>query len=163
MGTTVRVFETDVWVPSPIGKVFEFFADAANLNEITPPWLNFRITTPMPVEMKVGALIDYRLRLRGVPISWRTRISEWNPPFRFADEQLKGPYTRWYHVHTFEELDGGTVCRDRVEYAHPGGSIVHSLLVRPDLERIFAYRQQRFLELFGAGTAGAGSRSLAMS
>lgn len=160
MAARTHIFETDIWLPAPVDRVFAFFADASNLDSITPPWLRFRILTPMPLTMSVGAILDYRISLHGFPITWRTRISEWAPPFRFADEQLKGPYYRWYHVHTFEELEGGTVCRDRVEYSHPGGLIVHSLLVRPDVERIFRYRQQRLQEIFGHTHADSHPRSL---
>lgn len=147
----VHVFETDLWLAAPIERVFAFFADAANLDAITPPWLRFSIKTPppIPIALDVGVLIDYRLSLHGVPISWRTRIAEWSPPARFVDEQVRGPYRLWRHTHTFEALDGGTVCRDRVEYAHAGGAVVHTLLVRPDIERIFRYRQDRLAEMFG--------------
>lgn len=128
--------------------MFPFFADARNLERITPPWLRFRILTPGPIEMRVGALIDYRLRIRGVPVRWRTRIAAWEPPHRFVDEQVRGPYRRWVHEHTFEPTDGGTLCRDRVEYAVPGGALIARLLVRPDVERIFAYRRAVLASLF---------------
>jgi ligand-binding SRPBCC domain-containing protein len=137
----------ELFLPLPREQVFAFFADARNLEAITPPWLAFRITTPGPIVMEPGALIDYRLRLRGVPIGWRTRISAWEPPHRFVDEQLRGPYSLWQHEHTFEDVDGGTLVSDRVTYSHFGGRLINGLLVRPDLERIFAYRKQRTLEL----------------
>lgn len=141
--------ETDFWLPHPRDAVFDFFADATNLEAITPPWLNFRITTPLPIEMRPGALIDYRLRLHGVPLQWRTEIAVWEPPFRFVDQQLRGPYRLWRHLHTFEEHDGGTRCRDVVDYAFFGGPLVHALLVKRDLERIFAYREERIRAHFG--------------
>lgn len=137
------------WLPRPLAELFPFFADAANLERITPPWLAFHILTPPPIEMHPGALIDYRLRVRGIPLRWRTRIAVWEPPARFVDEQVRGPYRLWVHEHTFAERDGGTVCRDAVRYAVPGGELVHRLLVRPDVERIFAHRQQALRELFG--------------
>ena len=128
--------------------MFDFFADACNLSKITPPWLQFQVLTPPPIEMRIGALIDYRLKLHGVPIRWRTRIADWDPPYRFADEQVRGPYRRWYHVHTFDEVDGQTVAGDVVEYSAPGGALVNWLLVQRDVERIFTYRRQVLLETF---------------
>jgi ligand-binding SRPBCC domain-containing protein len=143
-----HLWETEIWLPRPVGEVFPFFADAGNLDLLTPAWLRFEILTPRPIEMKTGALIDYRLRLRGFPIRWRTRICEWLPPVRFVDEQLRGPYRLWHHTHTFTERDGGTVVGDRVRYAVPGGAVVNALFVRRDVERIFAFRQQKLAELF---------------
>jgi ligand-binding SRPBCC domain-containing protein len=137
------------WLPRPLVELFPFFADAANLERITPPWLGFHILTPPPIEMRPGALIDYRLRVRGIPLRWRTRIAVWEPPGRFVDEQVRGPYRRWVHEHTFVERDGGALCRDSVRYAVPGGELVHRWLVRPDVERIFAWRQQALARLFG--------------
>jgi len=134
-------------------EVFPFFADAANLEFLTPSLLHFRVLTPR-IEMREGALIDYRLRIRGVPVGWRTEIEMWEPPLRFVDRQVKGPYRLWRHLHTFEEMDGGTLCGDVVEYelpAVPGRGLVHKWLVRPDLERIFDYRAERMQERFGAG------------
>jgi ligand-binding SRPBCC domain-containing protein len=152
----VHTLETDTWLPRPIDEVFAFFGDAHNLQRITPPFLNFRILTPAPITMGVGTLIDYRIKLRGVPITWRTRISAWEPSRRFIDEQLKGPYRTWIHEHTFEpETRGGvagTLCRDVVTYSAPGGSLIHRTLVRPDLERIFRYRQSAMHEIMGGTT-----------
>lgn len=147
-----HVLETSLWLPVSRDRLFPFFADAANLNIITPPWVHFRILTPMPIEMRVGTLLDYRIRLRGFPIRWRTKITAWEPGVRFVDEQLKGPYYLWRHEHTFEDHNGGTLCRDKVTYAHPGGALVHRWLVGPDVARIFEYRQQRLLDLFGAAS-----------
>lgn len=100
-------------VPHPIERAFEFYGNARNLERITPPWLGFEVTTPGPIEMGVGTLIEYRLRLHRVPVRWRTRIEVWEPPRRFVDAQVKGPYSLWEHTHTFEE-DGpeATVIRD---------------------------------------------------
>jgi ligand-binding SRPBCC domain-containing protein len=151
---TVHRFEMEQWLPRPRTEVFPFFADAANLQAITPPWLDFKVVMPGPITMRPGALIDYRLKLRGIPIGWRTEISVWEPPFRFVDRQLKGPYRQWIHEHTFEEKDGGTLCRDRVDYAVPGGTLVNRLFVRRDVETIFAFRREQLDRLF-AGSAVA--------
>ena len=142
-----QIFTTQLWLPLPREKIFPFFADAANLEAITPPWVNFQTLTPTPIEMKPGTLIDYRIKIHGIPVKWRTRINAWEPPYRFVDEQLRGPYRKWVHEHTFEEKDGGTLCSDRVEYAVPGGWLIDKLFVRRDVERIFAYRQERIEEL----------------
>ncbi len=150
-------FETTFWLPRPREEVFPFFADARNLERITPPWLHFRIVSPLPMVMAAGTVIDYRLRLHGVPLAWRSRIALWEPPHRFVDEQLSGPYRRWIHEHVFLEEAGGTRCLDRVEYAAPGGRLVDRLLVRKDLERIFAFRAAVLEELFPKG-AGSASR-----
>jgi ligand-binding SRPBCC domain-containing protein len=137
-------------LPAPPAAVFPFFADAANLEAITPPFLRFRILTPQPVAMHAGTLLDYRLRLHGVPIAWHTRITVWQPPVRFVDEQLHGPYAVWRHEHRFAATaDGrGTTVTDEVLYAHAGGAIANRLLVAPDLERIFRYRQERLAIAF---------------
>ena len=141
--------DTSHWLPRPPEEVFHFYADAFNLERLTPPWLRFQVNTPPPIVMVAGVEIDYRLRLKGVPLSWRSRITAWEPPFRFVDEQVRGPYRRWVHEHTFTPRDGGTLVRDLVEYDMLGGWLVDRLMVRRDLSRIFAYRQQRLAELFG--------------
>ena len=143
------VLETRALLRRPLAEVFAFFADAANLDAITPPWLHFRILTPLPLEMRPGALINYRLRLYGVPVHWQTVITSWDPPWRFEDEQLRGPYRSWRHEHVFTETDEGTFVEDRVEYDVPGGRLVHALAVRGDLERIFGFRQERVRALLG--------------
>lgn len=132
---------TEQWFPASLETVFPFFADAFNLEEITPPWLHFEVLTPRPFEMCAGRLIDYKLRLHGIPIKWKTEISVWEPPFRFVDRQLKGPYRLWVHEHTFEAYNGGTRVVDRVEYQVLGGALVNTLLVRRDLTRIFSFRR----------------------
>jgi ligand-binding SRPBCC domain-containing protein len=139
-------------LPHAPEEVFPFFADAHNLNRITPPWLRFRIVTPGEITMAPGTIIEYRLRLRGVPIRWRTRITEWQPPHRFVDEQVSGPYRRWRHEHSFEPDPHGTRARDRVEYDVAGGRIVDRLVVRDDLRRIFDYRAEQLEAIFGRPT-----------
>jgi ligand-binding SRPBCC domain-containing protein len=146
----MRVLDTEIRLPLPLGRVFAFFGDAGNLDAITPPWLHFRIVTPQPIALQAGALLDYRLRIRGFPIRWRTEIIEWSPPHRFVDQQVVGPYKRWHHTHTFEQRNGDTIVRDHVEYAVPGWilePLIHRWLVGPDIRRIFEYREKRIREL----------------
>ncbi len=142
---------TELWLPRPIDEVFAFFAEATNLGTITPPDLRWEFLTAGPIEMRPGALLEYRIRVRGVPIRWRTRIPEWDPPRRFVDEQIKGPYRLWHHTHTFEPEGEGTRCADVVRYDAPGGALVHRMIVKPDLVRIFEFRQARLMERFGGG------------
>lgn len=141
------IVERELWLPREPDEVFPFFADAFNLEAITPPWLRFRILTPAPIEMRQGAVIDYRLRFRGVPVQWRSEITAWDPPHRFVDEQRRGPYQRWIHEHTFETIRGGTLVRDHVDYAVPGGRLVERLFVAGDLDRIFDYRHEALRRL----------------
>ena len=133
-------------LPGPPEDVFPFFADAGNLEAITPPELSFDIVTPRPIDMHVGTLIEYRLRLHGLPISWLTRIEVWEPGVRFVDQQLRGPYALWHHTHEFERTaDGDTRMRDTVRYAipfGPFGELAHLLFVRRDLDRIFDFRTE---------------------
>jgi ligand-binding SRPBCC domain-containing protein len=142
------------FVARPRSEVFEFFSDPGNLELLTPPWLRFRILSPRPMEMRPGLRIDYRIRLHGLPLRWRSEITVWEPPARFVDEQLRGPYRRWIHEHRFVERDGGTEVVDLVRYAVPGGRWVERFLVAPDLLRIFDHRQMRIAELLGRGAAG---------
>lgn len=139
---------SEVLIREPLDTVFAFFADARNLQRITPPWLNFEVTSPTPIEMKTGQTIDYRLRLHGLPVRWRSEIAEWAPPHRFVDEQVRGPYKMWYHEHTFAERGANTVCEDKVVYSVWGGTLVNRLLVERDVKRIFEYRRKRLLEIF---------------
>ncbi|MEQ9406622.1 MAG: SRPBCC family protein [Fuerstiella sp.] len=143
------VLHSSILLPVPREVVFDFFSDAFQLERITPPWLKFRVITPAPILIQAGTLIDYRLRLRGVPIRWRTEISTWDPPFSFTDRQLKGPYYLWEHLHTFGTQDGGTLVTDEVRYRVPGGRLAHWLFVGSNLTKIFTYRREQMLELFG--------------
>ena len=136
------------WIARKPEELFPFFADALNLEQLTPPWLHFRIVSP-EVEVRAGARIDYRLRVHGIPLRWQSEITVWEPPFRFIDVQTHGPYRAWIHEHTFESRDGGTLMRDHVQYAVTGGAIVRNLLVAPDLEKIFNFRRVRLEFIFG--------------
>lgn len=152
------VLETELWLPRPRDEVFPFFADAHNLEALTPAFLHFEVLTPDPIVMRPGLLLDYRLRIHGVPVRWRTEIEAWDPPFRFVDRQLRGPYRLWHHTHTFEERDGGTLCRDVVRYAAPGGPLrplIERFFVRGDVARIFAYRTEQLRGRFGTPLAAA--------
>jgi ligand-binding SRPBCC domain-containing protein len=140
--------QTEIWLPRSRQQVFEFFADPRNLERITPPWLGFEILTPPEIKIGTGTLLDYRLRLRGIPLRWQSEIAVWEPPRRFVDRQLKGPYSLWVHEHRFDERDGGTAVGDRVEYAVPGGRLVQRFLVAPDLQKIFSYRHKALAEIF---------------
>jgi len=145
------VLKTDLVIERPIEEVFAFFSDAQNLETITPPWLHFQIVTPTPINMNAGALIDYRLSLHGVPIKWRTKIESWTPPNRFTDQQLRGPYKRWFHEHTFESLGPNkTLAKDHVHYIPRFGSLVHKYFVKPDLIKIFTYRQEQLMRSFSS-------------
>jgi hypothetical protein len=145
--------EAELWLPRPRDEVFRFFADALNLEALTPPWLKFEVLTPRPIEMRVGLRIDYRLRLRGLPLRWQSEITAWEPPVRFVDEQRRGPYRAWIHEHTFEERDGGTLARDMVQYDVIGGRLVNRLFVGRDVGKIFEFRAQALRERFIATPA----------
>jgi ligand-binding SRPBCC domain-containing protein len=144
----VHRFNSEIWLPQSREKVFAFFSDAANLDAITPPWLKFHTVTPRPIDLHLGTLIDYKLRIHGFQLRWRSEITAWEPPSRFVDEQVRGPYRLWIHEHTFAERDQGTVVTDCVHYAVPFDWLVHRILVRPDVEQIFAYRTKKLREKF---------------
>ena len=139
-----HVLRREQRLPGAPGDVFPFFADAHNLEAITPPWLGFRVVTPAPIAMRAGALIEYRLRLHGLRLAWLTRIDEWTPGVRFVDSQLAGPYALWHHTHEFEQAHAGyTLMRDTVRYALPYGplgTLAYHLFVKRDVEAIFDYR-----------------------
>ena len=152
-------------IARPVPVVFDFFADAGNLQAITPGFLDFRIVTPLPIAMREGALIDYRLRLCGVPFGWRTRIESWEPPAGgrerqacFTDRQVRGPYVLWHHAHDFRAVEGGTHMTDTVDYElplGPAGHAAHALFVRRALARIFDHRRARIAELLAAPATGS--------
>ncbi len=149
LGRSSYRLTTEVTLPRPRAEVFQFFADAANLEKITPDFLNFRILTPLPIEMKTDARIEYKIRLRGIPIKWRTNISAWQPNERFVDEQIRGPYRKWHHEHLFQDLGDQTLMTDIVNYRVWLAPVLHPLMVKRDLLRIFQYRQDKIVELFG--------------
>ncbi|HEY0391240.1 MAG TPA: SRPBCC family protein [Solirubrobacterales bacterium] len=153
--TKVHLLERSQRVEVPVERAFAFYGDSRNLEPLTPPWLHFEVTTPGPLKLRSGALLDYKLKLHGVPIRWRTLIEAWEPPLRFVDRQAKGPYTLWEHTHLFEpDGNGATVIRDRVRYAiplGPLGTLAHRLFVRRDLERIFDFRRDAVAERLPAG------------
>jgi len=147
-----HIIEKVTIIPKPLDEVFAFFSKAENLNAITPPELQFKILTPLPIDMKPGTLIDYKIKLEGIPFKWKTVISEWQPPFKFVDEQLKGPYVKWHHTHLFKDLGNDTTeMVDRVEYLSPGWflePIINKLFVQKRVEAIFEYREKTLMKLF---------------
>lgn len=146
----VYVLEREQLVRAPAERVFEFFSNAENLEAITPAWVGFEILTPTPIEMRKDAIIEYRLRLGGIPVRWRTRVTSWEPGRGFVDEQERGPYALWEHHHVFEPTDRGVLVADRVRYALPFGPIgrlAHVLWVHSALARIFDFRFARVREL----------------
>jgi ligand-binding SRPBCC domain-containing protein len=149
---SVHLLEREQLVPRPVDEVFAFFAQARNLERITPPWLGFEVLTSGPVEMRSGTLIEYRLRVHAVPVRWISRIEEWDSGRLFVDRQLRGPYRLWHHRHEFAACADGTVVRDRVRYALPLGrlgELAHAAFVRRDLERIFDFRRAAVAQLLG--------------
>jgi ligand-binding SRPBCC domain-containing protein len=143
------ILERTQRVAPALEEAFAFFVDPENLAEITPPWLGFRIVEA-PVPLEHGALIRYRLRIKGLPVRWLTEITVWQPPRTFTDVQLRGPYRFWEHTHRLTPCGGGTEIYDHVRYVTPGGTGVERLFVRPLLDEIFEYRAQRIEELLGA-------------
>jgi ligand-binding SRPBCC domain-containing protein len=147
---TRHTLTTSMRLPLPRQEVFAFFAEAANLERITPPELRVEIVTPQPLHLVEGTLIDYQLRLFGVPLRWQSHMIRWDPPGTFVDAQRRGPYKSWIHTHRFREADGETIIEDAVEYCLPYwplGELV-SPLVRRQLHRIFRYRQQAIRTYF---------------
>ena len=151
---SVHLLERRQRIEAPIERVFDFYSDTLNLEPLTPPWIHFQVTSPVPVTMEAGTLLDYKLRLHGVPVRWRTRIETWEPPVGFLDTQAKGPFSLWEHTHVFEpDGDSATVVHDRVRYVlplGPLGAIAHRLFVHRDLERIFDYRRDAIAKRLGA-------------
>lgn len=161
---SVHILERSQRVAVPAQQAFDFYVDALNLEPMTPPWLHFKVTTPGELVLRQGTLLDYRLRLHGVPLRWQTLIEIWEPPLRFVDIQAKGPYSLWEHTHLFEQDGDSTVIHDRVRYAiplGPLGALAHRVFVRRDLERIFDFRAAAVSERLlspSARSAGSGSR-----
>ena len=153
--TAMKTFrlQTRLWLPQAREHIFGFFSDPKNLERITPLWLRFEITGITQPILGPGTRIDYRLRIRGLPIRWQSEITTWEPPVRFVDQQIHGPYKVWLHEHTFDEHAGGTLIRDDVRYAVPGGKVVQRLLVAPDLDRIFQYRREVLQTIFNPAGA----------
>ncbi|MGD9789272.1 MAG: SRPBCC family protein [Phycisphaerales bacterium] len=149
----MRMLEVSQWLPVTPDELWPFFTDIANLERITPDWVNFKILTPPGTPVHEGVILDYRIRIRGVGVHWRTRISAFDPPHRFVDEQIKGPYSLWRHEHRFHEERGGTRCLDRVDYRSPLGVILHPMFVDRDVRRIFEFRAQALRKLFGGDEA----------
>lgn len=148
----VHGLERELVVPAPLPEVAAFFERPENLGIITPPWMAFRLATPGPIEMREGARIDYTLRVAGLPVRWRTLIALWEPGVRFVDEQERGPYRRWRHLHEFSAVPGGTRVRDRVDYEVGWwwlGELAHALYVKRTLARIFDYRTAAVEARFG--------------
>ncbi len=151
-GRTVR---TEVLVPVGPWAAFRFVGDPRNLDGVTPPWFRLRILRGAEEELDVGSEIEYRLRIRGVPFLWRSRIEVWDPPHRFAYRQERGPYRAFVHDHVFEPDGSGTVVRDVVDYRVPGGAVADRLLVLPALEGIFRHRSLRLAEVLGGNRTDA--------
>lgn len=150
-GDLSHAIEREQWVPHPVEEVFPFFADARNLERITPEFLGFNVRKVSTKELKEGTTIDYSLRLHGLPVRWTSRIEDWSPNRRFVDTQTSGPYALWHHTHEFEPYEGGTIVRDRVRYRVPFGALgdlVAGSWVRSDLRRIFEYRRRQMMSLF---------------
>lgn len=146
-----ELFSVKQYIPRPVNEVFPFFADAKNLESITPPLLNFKIEKVSTDQIKEGTLIDYKLKIRSVPVRWKTVIQEWLPPNRFVDHQLRGPYQLWHHTHEFESLGPGTLMTDQVQYKLPFGYlgwIVASWFVKEDVQKIFTFRRKIIQEKF---------------
>tara|TARA_B100000945_G_scaffold71969_1_gene54923 strand:- start:4537 stop:5016 length:480 start_codon:yes stop_codon:yes gene_type:complete len=144
--------EFEQFIDLPINDVFDFFSKPENLSLITPPRLKFDILTPTPLEMKEGQLIDYSLKiLYLVKLHWRTLITHYDKPYKFIDQQIKGPYTLWHHTHTFEEKDGGTLIKDKLRYAIPFGllgRLIHFIYIKYDINGIFQYRHKILNQIF---------------
>jgi ligand-binding SRPBCC domain-containing protein len=143
-------FETKLY--RSLDEIFDFFSNAENLNTVTPTEVEFSMLTPTPIKMQVGTLINYRIKLMGIPFYWRTHINVWEPPYRFVDEQVKGPYILWHHEHTFEQKDGYVLMTDKLHYLSPGWflePLINRFFVTPQIKKIWQYRDQQFKKLFG--------------
>jgi hypothetical protein len=165
MTKTYQLIRTQL-IRQPLERVFEFFSDAANLEIITPPFLCFKILTPLPIKLKPGAEIDYQLRLYGITFRWKTIIEDFEPPIRFVDTQARGPYRLWHHTHEFYETRQGVMMIDRVRYQLPLGILgrcAHACFVQGTLEKIFDYRQEKIAELLPDEAVPKTDSALALS
>lgn len=152
MPTPVYELRREQWVPRPRREIFAFFANAMNLELLTPNWLRFSVLTPEPIPMRPGTTILYKLHWHGIPLRWTTEITRWEPEHRFEDIQRSGPYRLWHHTHSFEEVNRGTLMTDHVRYSlplGPFGQIAHTLTVRRNVEAIFDYRHRQIEAMFG--------------
>lgn len=156
-----KIFKSEIFINAPLDKVFDFFSKAENLEKITPPLVHFQFITPLPIHMEVGAIIDYKIRIHGVPVRWRTRIEEWVPGVKFVDVQVKGPFKYWHHTHEFRSAvsEGptgtisGTMMNDTVRYLAPFGflgELVTPIFVTPDVKKIFAHRSSIIPKFLGS-------------
>jgi ligand-binding SRPBCC domain-containing protein len=150
--------KTELWLPQARTEIFDFFANPANLERLTPGWLRFEIISEAPPAMRQGARLDYRLHIHGVPVKWQSEIIVWNSPHEFVDRQTKGPYQSWVHEHTFLERNGGTLVCDNVRYSVFGGALVNRFFVAPDLDRIFNYRHAVLKTIFNSPDAKGSAR-----
>jgi ligand-binding SRPBCC domain-containing protein len=144
-------FESEVFINQPIKTVFDFFCKAENLDKITPKWLKFEIITKLPININEGTFIDYKIKFRGIPIKWKSEITQWNPPHSFQDIQRNGPYKTWEHLHIFKEDNGGTLVKDKVVYKSKGWflePIINKFFVKRDIQRIFDFRIQVLKDIF---------------
>jgi len=147
----MHILVKETVINRPLNEVFDFFSKAENLNKITPPDMQFQILTPLPINIQKGTLIDYKIKVNGIPFKWKTLISTWEPPHRFVDEQLKGPYNTWIHEHTFEERDGKTYMKDVVKFKSPGWilePLINALFIEKKVKGIFEYREKKLNEFF---------------
>ncbi|MCB9026527.1 MAG: TIGR01777 family protein [Bdellovibrionaceae bacterium] len=140
-----NLFESDQWISAKREDIFPFFSDAKNLEQITPPWLKFRVLKQSTENIQSGTLIDYKISLKGIPMKWRTAIRNWNPPYFFSDDQIRGPYKKWFHIHSFYQFPKGTLMKDQVIYELPLGRLgqfIAGKYIKNDISRIFSYRKQ---------------------
>ena len=152
MGDKNYILSFQQQVSRPLGEVFDFFSRAENLEALTPPWLNFKILDVMPTPIRQGTLINYSLRVHGIPLRWTSEIVAWEPPHRFVDLQRRGPYKLWRHEHRFEARDGGTLISDTINLALPLGLLgllAYKVKVRSDVQEIFSFREKTIHALFG--------------
>ena len=148
----LQVLRAETVVNADLDRTFAFFSEASNLEQLTPPWINFRIRTALPIEMREGTIIDYEIALHHLPLPWRTRIDLWEPGVRFVDRQIAGPYRWWRHEHRFEPAPTGTRVIDEVEFL-PRAALLTSWMVSRDVNRIFSFRQRTLGALLSEAAA----------